>query len=51
MPWPHRVRHYLGLAGVERKLDRLLGEFPFTSIERAFEAIAPSRTLTTARAS
>ena len=51
MPWPHRVRHYLGLAGAERKLDRLLGEFPFTSIERAFEAFAPSRTLTTARAS
>ena len=36
MPWLHRVRHYAGLASTERKLDRLLAEFRFTSVDRAF---------------
>jgi polysaccharide deacetylase family protein (PEP-CTERM system associated) len=51
MPWQHRVRHYAGLATAERKLDHLLAEFRFTSIERAFEPLAPPRTLPAARAS
>lgn len=51
MPWHHRVRHYAGLATAERKLDRLLAEFRFTSVERAFEPLAPPRSLPAARAS
>jgi len=51
MPWHHRVRHYAGLATAERKLDRLLAEFRFTSIERAFEPLAPPRPRPAARAS
>jgi hypothetical protein len=40
MPWSHRFRHYVGLAGAERKLRALLGAFRFTTIE---DALAPVR--------
>jgi polysaccharide deacetylase family protein (PEP-CTERM system associated) len=43
MPWLHRFRHYVGIAGAERKLRALLGRFRFTSIESAFEQIRPFR--------
>ena len=33
VPWSTRVRHYGGLHRTARRLDRLLGEFRFTSIE------------------
>lgn len=48
MPWRHRVRHYAGLATAEGKLDRLLAEFRFTSIERAVEPLASARTTASA---
>lgn len=38
--WAHRVRHYVGLAGAERKLGTLLAAFRFTTIE---DALAPVR--------
>ena len=34
VPWSTRVRHYGGLGGTARRLERLLGEFRFTTIER-----------------
>jgi polysaccharide deacetylase family protein (PEP-CTERM system associated) len=40
MPWLHAFRHYVGLAGAERKLHALLAAFRFTSIE---SALAPVR--------
>ena len=36
MSWRQRFRHYVGIAGAETKLRRLLADFRFTSIERAF---------------
>jgi peptidoglycan-N-acetylglucosamine deacetylase len=39
MPWQHRFRHYIGLAGAERKLHTLLTAFAFTSIERAMPGV------------
>jgi polysaccharide deacetylase family protein (PEP-CTERM system associated) len=42
MTWPRRFRHYVGIAGAERKLRALLAELPFTSIDRAFAAIVPA---------
>jgi polysaccharide deacetylase family protein (PEP-CTERM system associated) len=33
VPWSTRVRHYGGLRGTPRRIDRLLGEFRFTPIE------------------
>jgi polysaccharide deacetylase family protein (PEP-CTERM system associated) len=39
MPWRHRFRHYVGLAGAERKLHTLLTAFGFTSIERALPGV------------
>jgi len=33
VPWSTRLRHYGGLRGTPRRLDRLLGEFRFTAIE------------------
>lgn len=39
MSWRHRVRHYVGLAGAERKLRALLTAFRFTSIERALAPV------------
>jgi polysaccharide deacetylase family protein (PEP-CTERM system associated) len=39
MPWRDRFRHYVGLAGAERKLRALLGAFRFTSIEGALAAV------------
>jgi hypothetical protein len=51
MPWLHRFRHYVGLAGAERKLGALLAAFRFTAIENALAPVhaAPSRAV--ARAS
>jgi polysaccharide deacetylase family protein (PEP-CTERM system associated) len=43
MSWAHRFRHYVGIAGAERKLRALLGRFRFTSIETAFEQVRPRR--------
>ena len=40
MPLAHRFRHYVGLAGATRKLERVLRDFRFTSIE---DALAPVR--------
>jgi polysaccharide deacetylase family protein (PEP-CTERM system associated) len=40
MPLAHRFRHYVGLAGAERKLETVLTAFRFTSIE---DALAPLR--------
>jgi polysaccharide deacetylase family protein (PEP-CTERM system associated) len=40
MPWADRFRHYVGLAGAERKLRALLSAFRFTTIEHA---LAPVR--------
>jgi len=37
VPWLTRVRHYGGLAGTLGRIERLLGEFPFTSIARALD--------------
>jgi polysaccharide deacetylase family protein (PEP-CTERM system associated) len=51
MPWLHRVRHYAGLASTERKLDRLLAEFRFTSVDRAFAPLAAPPSLPAVRAS
>ena len=33
VPWSTRLRHYGGLRGTTRRLDRLLAEFRFTAIE------------------
>jgi polysaccharide deacetylase family protein (PEP-CTERM system associated) len=41
MSWLHRFRHYVGIAGAERKLRALLRRFHFTSIEGAFEHVRP----------
>ena len=38
-----RFRHFVGIAGAERKLRGLLRRFRFTSIEAAFEHVRPSR--------
>jgi len=40
MPLAHRFRHYVGLAGATRKLETVLRQFRFTSIE---DALAPLR--------
>jgi polysaccharide deacetylase family protein (PEP-CTERM system associated) len=42
MSWAHRFRHYVGIAGAERKLRGLLQRFRFTSIEAAFAHVRPS---------
>jgi len=42
MSWAHRFRHFVGIAGAERKLRGLLQRFRFTSIEAAFEHVRPS---------
>jgi len=47
MPWLHAFRHYVGLAGAERKLHALLAAFRFTTIE---SALAPVRIAPTATA-
>lgn len=51
MPLAHRFRHYVGLAGAGRKLDRLLGAFRFTSIEAALAPLRPAAGAAVARAS
>jgi len=33
VPWSTRIRHYGGLRGTVQRLDRLLAEFRFTSIQ------------------
>jgi polysaccharide deacetylase family protein (PEP-CTERM system associated) len=43
MSWAHRFRHYVGIAGNEKKLRALLGRFRFTSIETAFAHVRPRR--------
>jgi polysaccharide deacetylase family protein (PEP-CTERM system associated) len=45
MSFVHRFRHYVGIAGAERKLRALLTEMRFTSVESAFGSTiaAPSR--------
>jgi polysaccharide deacetylase family protein (PEP-CTERM system associated) len=43
MPAVHRFRHYIGIAGAERKLRALLRRFSFTSIETAFAEVRPRR--------
>jgi polysaccharide deacetylase family protein (PEP-CTERM system associated) len=43
MSWLHRFRHYVGIAGAERKLRALLRRFRFASIEHAFEQVRPFR--------
>ena len=52
VPWLTRIRHYRGLNRTEPKLERLLGEFRFTSVARSgvlrrvFEAAAlPKRAI------
>jgi len=32
MPWRHRIRHYIGMEGEERKLARLFRDVKFTTI-------------------
>jgi polysaccharide deacetylase family protein (PEP-CTERM system associated) len=39
MPWLHAFRHYVGLAGAERKLHALLAAFRFTTIESALPPV------------
>jgi polysaccharide deacetylase family protein (PEP-CTERM system associated) len=39
MPWLDRFRHYVGLAGAERKLRALLSAFRFTKIEDALASV------------
>ena len=51
MPWPHRVRHYVGLAGAERKLHALLAAFRFTTIEDALAPVTVAPAAAVARAS
>jgi peptidoglycan-N-acetylglucosamine deacetylase len=51
MPLVHRLRHYLGLAGAERKLQALLARFSFTTIEAAFAPVRVAPAAAVARAS
>jgi polysaccharide deacetylase family protein (PEP-CTERM system associated) len=51
MPWAHRFRHYVGLAGAERKLAALLAAFRFTSIAAALTAVTRAPAAAVARAS
>ena len=51
MPLAHRFRHYVGLAGASRKLDTVLREFHFTSIDDALAPIRLAPAAAAARAS
>jgi polysaccharide deacetylase family protein (PEP-CTERM system associated) len=51
MPWSHRFRHYVGLAGAQRKLEALLAAFPFSAIDRALAPALSASPATVARAS
>jgi polysaccharide deacetylase family protein (PEP-CTERM system associated) len=51
MPWAHRFRHYVGLAGAERKLAALLAAFRFTTIEAALAPVTRAPAVAVARAS
>jgi polysaccharide deacetylase family protein (PEP-CTERM system associated) len=51
MPWPHRFRHYVGVAGAERKLRALLTAFRFTTIEDALAPVTIAPAAAVARAS
>jgi polysaccharide deacetylase family protein (PEP-CTERM system associated) len=51
MPWAHRFRHYVGLAGAERKLAALLAAFRFTTIEAALAPVTRAPEPAVARAS
>ena len=48
--WTTRVRHYGGLRRTARNLDRLLGEFRFTSVRDTMRTIEPSQVLAVAGA-
>jgi polysaccharide deacetylase family protein (PEP-CTERM system associated) len=51
MPWLDRFRHYVGLAGAERKLRALLAAFRFTTIEEALASVRIAPAAAIARAS
>ena len=51
MPWLHRFRHYVGLAGAERKLRALLAAFRFTTVDDALAAVRTAPVAVAARAS
>ena len=51
MPLAHRFRHYVGLGGATRKLETLLRQFRFTSIEAAFAPLRLAPAAAVARAS
>jgi peptidoglycan-N-acetylglucosamine deacetylase len=51
MPWLHRFRHYVGLAGAERKLGALLTALRFTTIENALAPVHAAPSTVAARAS
>ena len=51
MPWSHRFRHYVGLAGAERKLQALLTAFRFTTVEDALARVRVVPAAAVARAS
>jgi polysaccharide deacetylase family protein (PEP-CTERM system associated) len=51
MPLAHRFRHYVGLAGATRKLETLLRQFRFTSIEDALAPLRQTPAAAVARAS
>jgi hypothetical protein len=51
MPWAHRFRHYVGLAGAERKLRGLLSAFGFTTIDDVLAPVRRVPAATVARAS
>ena len=51
MPWLHRFRHYVGLAGAERKLKALLAAFRFTTVDDALAAVRTAPVAVVARAS
>jgi hypothetical protein len=40
VPLISRLRHYRGLRGMLGRLDRLLGDFKFTSVEQALDVPA-----------
>jgi hypothetical protein len=40
VPLLSRLRHYRGLGGMLDRIDRMLREFSFTSVERALDVLA-----------
>ncbi len=37
LPWPKRLRHYYGIANTEKKLEKLLGDFQFTTLREILD--------------